>query len=105
MTRTHPIEPSQGRLKMVELLSDTQLKHINDTHGHCPTCKEGELIGGPVGGNSQNFRCLLCGQEFNLGLNPNHSGPYVWIGQDNGKNDNRKELYTKKQLSEMWIEK
>ena len=84
------------------MLNDEELRYVNNT-GHCPTCKEGELIGGPRGGSSQNFRCQNCGQEFNLGLNPNFPGPYVWVGDNitplKGKDDNRKELYTGKLLS------
>ena len=85
-------------------LLEEALTHINSTKGKCPSCKYGELIGGPCGGNSQNFRCDLCSQEFNLGLVPRHLGVGlgVWIGECLGKDDNRKELYTKKRLSEMW---
>ena len=87
---------------MTDLLEEA-LTHINCTKGKCPVCKYGELVGGPCGGCSQNFRCDLCSQEFNLGLVPLHLGVFgVWTGQSLGKDDNRKELYTGKRLSEMW---
>jgi len=40
-------------------------RHIYDNN-KCPNCCDGELIGGPCGGGSQNYYCEQCGSGFNL---------------------------------------
>ena len=82
----------------MDFLSETTLSYINST-GQCPRCKEGDLIAGPQGGASQNYRCQDCGQEFNLGFN-RFGGPVIWIAQTLGKDDSRIPLYTGDSLKE-----
>jgi hypothetical protein len=81
-------------------LPDENLDHINETKGYCPNC-DGELAGGPCGGSSQNFRCIGCGQEYNLGLN-RHGNPFVWMGEKLQRKEPA--LYTDKYLSDRWLQ-
>jgi hypothetical protein len=80
-------------------LSEKSLEHINQTKGFCPECEDGELQGGPTGGNSQNFRCVQCAQEFNLGLNQ-WGDPFVWMGERLNRRDSS--WYDKAYLSQRW---
>ena len=84
--------------EVMNLLDETELDQINAS-GLCIVCKKGELIAGPVGGSSQNFRCEECGQEYNLGFNPLAPNPIVWIGDKLPGDESRKNLYRGDNLS------
>jgi hypothetical protein len=75
-------------------LTEAELKYINGTEC-CPVCQIGYLRGGPCGGNSQDFRCENCGQEYWLG----YGFGDIWCG---GKLDRKApEIYHNKLLHEM----
>jgi hypothetical protein len=82
----------------MNLLDDRELDHLNTIH-KCTVCKDGELVAGPMGGSSQNFRCDNCGQEYNLGFNPISPSPVIWIGERLPGDDSRG-LYNGPNLSE-----
>ena len=39
---------------------------MKKTKFHCPNCEVGQLYEGPSGGASQNIRCKVCGQGYNV---------------------------------------
>jgi hypothetical protein len=82
--------------KIMNLFDERELDQINAS-GLCIVCKNGELISGPTGGSSQNFRCDKCGQEYNLGFNP--FTPLVWIGSKLPHDESRKGFYRGDNLS------
>ena len=92
-------------------LSPSAIDYINQSKGCCPACELGELRGGPWGGCSRNFRCELCGKEFNLAIFPrNHpvtsepllpdESSLVCMGQALDRNEPG--LYKGQLLSEVW---
>jgi len=82
----------------MNLLDEKDLDQINES-GLCIVCKKGELVSGPRGGSSQNFRCEECGQEYNLGFNVISSHPLIWIGSKLPKDESRKGYYRGDNLS------
>ena len=65
----------------MDTLTDEEVNFINRQRGLCPFCKEGQLIGGPRGGDSQNFRCDSCDQEFNLYINRHDFTTFIIGGE------------------------
>lgn len=63
MTHRDVIDPSPR-----ELLSQDAVDWINESHGLCPDCDEGELVEGPKAAGSINAKCRGCGSEFWLGF-------------------------------------
>ena len=43
-----------------------ELNFMEKTNYHCPNCEVGQLYEGPSGGMSQNIRCKMCGQGYNV---------------------------------------
>lgn len=87
-------------------LTETQIKSINESRGHCPDCG-GDLLEGPCGGCSQNFKCQVCRAEFNLGLTEGLRGsvfvqgqPNVWYGERIDRDDFS--FYKKQTLADRW---
>lgn len=58
-------------------LPQNEIDFINGSEGTCSACLTGDLIGGPRGGLSQNFRCDNCHSEFNLHLYPGERSQFV----------------------------
>ena len=81
-------------------LTDTEIAFINETHGHCPLCSEGQLRLGPRGMGSRNMRCDLCDGELNLYLNHHDGIRFVWGGHLIDRDD--PSLYSDELLSGIW---
>jgi len=86
--------------QVIDDLSEDELEHINDSKGRCPACKKGDLVAGPAGGSSYNYRCKKCKQEYNLAINRVGRGPYIWFGEKLDRKD--ASLYTGATLSKEW---
>jgi hypothetical protein len=47
-------------------ITEWERNYMESSKWMCPNCESGHLYDGPSGGASQNIRCLVCGQGYNV---------------------------------------